>query len=435
MEDYEQSNQWMEKFSDLRPEDKRGQLFIENRDYLDQILERKGSYSIKELSINSMASDLAPSYYKNQLVFSTTRETGIVKNNINRRNNQPFQKLYAATIDEDGVFSEAIKFSKKLDSKVHESSATFSKDGDTIYFTRNNFKSGSFSRDNQGFSRLKIYRANLKNDHWINIVELPFNSDAYSVAHPCLSKDGKKLYFASDMPGSFGASDIFSVDIKTDGSFGKPENLGNPINTEGKETFPFISDASILYFASDGHQGLGGLDIFANRIGDDCIVNLGSPINSASDDFSLIMDEANNTGFFSSNREGGHGSDDIYAFSEETPILAKCTFLVDGIVKNGETGNLLKGAEIKLIGSENEILTKTISENSGKFQLESKYKLGEYKLLVSKDYYKDTEKNFSLRKPNDVSSMELVLSPLEKAASIGINLTKYLNLDLIYRGQ
>ena len=153
------------------------------------------------------------------------------------------------------------------------------------------------------------------------------NSDDYSVAHPTIGANEKKLYFASDMPDTYGQSDIFVVDINEDGSFGIPKNLGNQINTESRETFPFVTSDNVLYFASDGHPGLGGLDIFASKIDDltaPYIVNVGEPV---------IIDVETREGFFASSRDGGIGSDDIYSFTENKKIVLRCNPIIEGLVR------------------------------------------------------------------------------------------------------
>jgi hypothetical protein len=198
----------------------------------------------------------------------------------------------------------------------HESTPVFTSDGKTMYFTRNNYLYGKKGTDSKKITLLKLYKSNFENDKWEDATELPFNSDQYSTAHSALSSDNKTLYFASDMPGTFGQSDLFKVTINSDGSFGTPENLGPTINTEGRETFPFVSDDNELFFASDGQPGLGGLDVYVSKIGKDNsfneVQNVGAPINSTQDDFAFIIDGKSRNGFFSSNREGGLGFDDIY---------------------------------------------------------------------------------------------------------------------------
>ena len=175
--------------------------------------------------------------------------------------------------------------------------------------------------------RLKLYRAEKDGDNsWTNVIDLPFNSKEYSVSHPALSKDEKRLYFASNMPGTFGRSDIWYVNILGNNRYSKPINLGESINTKARESFPFISENNNLHFASDGHGGSGGFDIFTTHLDEkgnfDKISNIGKPINSNQDDFGFIIKESEGTGYFSSNKDGGRGSidDEIYHFVEKCVI-------------------------------------------------------------------------------------------------------------------
>lgn len=396
---------------------------------------KSGKPTIKELSINSNASDFAPSWYNGQLIFSSARDTGLVIKHVDAENDLPFQKLYTAEISETGMFDKAVKFSRELDSKANQSTTSFSKDGNTIYFTRNNFDNGNFKRGKKGFSRLKIYRANLEEGQWKNITELPFCNEDYSVAHPALSPDGTKLYFASDMPGSLGESDLYSVDIAPDGSFGTPQNLGSNINTAGRETFPYVSDTGILYFTSDGHLGLGGLDIFAiplENLQNGCVINLGEPINGDQDDFGIIMDETNQKGYFASNRTGGNGSDDIYEITMGIPLEMDCSGMVAGIITDKETGMPLTDATITLSDSDGNIMIKGSSKENGHFNLEIKYSPGQYNIMTKKQDYEDASQSFYMDKNNSSLTLEKELEPIEKAAHSGTDLIAYLNIPSVH---
>ncbi|MDB2606141.1 OmpA family protein [Zobellia sp.] len=433
--DYVASDKWMNKFSEKNSDDIRASNFTENKQYLEKISANSKRYVIKNLIINSKSADFAPSFFGKKLIFSTARDTGKILRSVHEWNNKPFTNLYSANTDEKGVFTSAERLSKKLNKKTHESSTAFSKDGKTVYFTRNNSKNGKFTRDKNGLSRLKIYRATLKNDKWKNIVELPFNSDDYSVAHPSLSADEKKLYFASDMPGTFGQSDIFVVDINEDGSFGIPKNLGNEINTESRETFPFITSENVLYFASDGHPGLGGLDIYATKLDDlnaIYIVNVGEPVNSLQDDFSFIIDENTKKGFFTSNRDGGIGSDDIYSFNENEPIVLDCGSTIEGIVIDQENGLPLAGSQILLFGDDNSLITKTTAGDNGKFSVKSSCENANYKLEANKEKYESGEKIFSITNIQNITGLEIKLNQIIEKPDFGTDLVTYLNLDPIH---
>lgn len=279
---------------------------------LKEILAQKPVFSIHNLDFNNQYSDFSPVLFKkNQLIFSSSNSE------------KGYQDLYVLQLDKE--LKNVIK-SKKLpeniNSQYHETAATLSADGKTMYFTRGNLVHGLNTRIN----KLKLFKCVDVNGQWSTPTQVSFSSDDYSVGHPALSPDGKKLYFASDMPGSLGVSDIFVVDIYDDGSYSKPKNLGPKINTQGDEQFPYVTETK-LYFSSNGHVGLGGVDIFEIPLDDTYgfaqLKNLGQPINSDEDDFSLIINETSQKGFFSSNRRGGKGGDDIYFFEKTTNTIEK----------------------------------------------------------------------------------------------------------------
>ncbi len=433
-QEYQAADIWMEKFRAAKGGDVRATKIADNSNYLEKIEKQSNRYEIKNLGINSTASDFAPAYKGEQLVFSTARDSGNLARYIHEWNNQPFLNLYSASPVSDD-FANAVRLDRSANKKTHESSAVFTKDGATVYFTRNNSKNGNFSRDDEGVSRLKIYRAKVENDIWSYITELPFNSDDYSCAHPTLSPDEGKLYFASDMPGSVGNSDIFVVNLNSDGSIGAPVNLGNVINTEARETFPYVTTKNVLYFASDGHPGLGGLDVFATAIedmGNLNIVNVGKPVNGTQDDFSFIINEETKKGFFASNRDGGQGSDDIYSLIENKEIDLTCSTVVDGIVKDKETNEPLAGAKITIFNSTDEIVAETNSGDDGTFTLDGDCRDVDYKIIASKEDYNDVDKMFAVVRANDTEGIELKLEKTIKRATVGSDLVKYLNLEPVY---
>jgi len=433
--DYAVSDVWMQKFSEQKKADIRAFKFRNNKGYLNRIKENSGRYDLKNLAINSVLADFAPSFFGEQLIFSSARDTGKILKSVHKWNNKPFTNLYISAASESGEYKVVERLSKKLNKKTHESSTAFTNDGSTVYFTRNNSKNGNFLRDKDGLSRLKIYRASLIDGLWEDIMELPFNSEDYSVAHPTLSKDDKKLYFASDMPGTYGQSDIFVVDINEDGSFGVPMNLGNEINTESRETFPFVTSENVLYFASDGHPGLGGLDVFATII-DDLntlyILNVGEPVNSLQDDFSFIIDEETKNGFFASNREGGIGSDDIYSFKETKTLKLKCQTAIIGLVKDGETGTLLNNTSVKVYNIDDQLVYSLKTDDSGTFTTEVDCAKGSYKVEATKAGYEEGGKTFIAEKKEDVNDIEIILAQVDTFAPIGTDLVQYLNITPIY---
>ncbi|MEP2279764.1 OmpA family protein [Maribacter sp.] len=434
LEKYTESDQWMDRFNGASATDQRGVLYSENQDYLEQIAERSGRYELKNIGLNSKVSDFAPSFHEDGLVFSTARDSGLLSKNIHKWNNGSFLNLYKAEQDDQGNFTDVDKLSKKLNKKTHESSTAFTKDGQTMYFTRNNSDDGKFERDEEGVSRLKIYRATKENNEWKNIEELPFNGDSYSVAHPTLNKDETKLYFASDMPGTKGQSDIYVIDINKDGSFGTPQNLGERINTEARETFPFVTQSDKLYFSSDGHPGLGGLDVFATDLKNERgeVFNVGRPLNGEEDDFSYIIDEETKKGFFASNRKGGQGNDDIYSFVEMTPLDFTCHTNITGIVKDEKTNALLTDASVTVYDKDNQVVSSSSTDDKGAFEMEGNCAKGSYKVVATKTDYEDSTKTFNTEKSEDVTGIEVMLVQVDNGAPIGTDLAKYLNIEPIY---
>lgn len=431
--EYEASNIWMERFEDAIDSDLRAKNYNENQDYLEKIERMSGRYTIENIPINSPESDFAPSLKDQELIFSTARDTGKTFRNIHEWTNRSFLNLYKATFN-NGTFSNAERLPKSMNKKTHESTTAFTKDGKTVYFTRNNSEKGKFARDNEGVSRLKIYRATIEGDEWKDITELPFNGDEFSTAHPTLNPDETKLYFASDREGTYGASDIYVVDVNEDGSFGTPKNLGNSINTESRETFPFAAKNDILYFASDGHPGLGGLDIFAVQIkGDEIseIINLGKPLNGKQDDFSFFYSEESGSGFFASNRDGGVGSDDIYSFQEHEPITFECTSLINGIVLDQEKNLPLSNAKVLIVDKTEKIVTESITDRDGRFSANVDCNAKQLKVVASKEDYDSSEKSWVATQNSD-EIVNVKLTKSLKAAPVGTNLITYLNLQPIY---
>ncbi len=351
-------------------------------------------YIIKNIAKNSSLSNFGTTFYgEDKLVFASPAKRKYIISNVWKGNNQPFLELFIGTITEEGEMKDVEKLSNIINTRFHEADVAFSNDKKTIYFTRSNFFEGKYKKDTLGINRLKMFRATLGVDgRWLKVTNMPFNNDNYSVGHPTLSKDQKTLYFTSDMPGTLGKTDIFKVDIYDDGSYGEPENLGSDINTPGKEMFPFISGNDELYFSSDGREGLGMLDVFMSRLGKNDIIStthLEGGINSDRDDFAFIINSETREGYFSSNRTGGRGSDDIYYFKEEEPIVIVCNQYVKGVVKDMETGLLLPETLVTLYKDETRIdsLTVMVGEDAQfKFPLECE---SNYQIFGSKEYYYD----------------------------------------------
>ena len=440
LEDYKKSDAFMRKFQKIKSQDSRARKFDENADYLEQIKSKTLRFSLKKININTKESEFAPSFYQGNLVFASARDTGLLVNNIHKWTNKAYLNLYKAdSTNEEGAFKIPEVFAKELNSKTHESSTAFTKDGTTVYFTRNNSKKGNFVEDETGLSRLKIYRATLQNGVWGMVTEMPFNSDNYSTAHPSLSADEKTLYFASDMKPSYGASDIFKVAINEDGTFGTPENLGKTINTEARETFPFMASEGTLYFASDGHPGLGGLDLYSYDFDTNEVSNLGEPVNSKEDDFSIILNDEKLNGFFASNRAGGMGDDDIYAFTFEKlfPKTTEITSHINGTVIDKKLGTPIPFAKVTIYDYAQNSLVEIETDKEGKFITPIEFPNKKYRFVAEVDGYNDETAYLitpidaideTLQELNFVIAMERG----DESSVIGADLVEILKLKPIY---
>jgi outer membrane protein OmpA-like peptidoglycan-associated protein/tetratricopeptide (TPR) repeat protein len=326
-------------------------------------------YQVVNITDDLEGSDFGPSYFGNKIVFSSS-SLNTEGSKIHDWSGLPYLDLFDSELGEDGKLAHIKKLEGEVNSPYHESSATFTKDGKTIYFTRNNYINGKKKRGKQRLVSLKIYQATLnENGTWGSVVELPFNDDSYSTAHPALNPEENRLYFSSNREGTLGASDLWYVDIHSDGTYGEPVNLGPQINTSERETFPFISEDNKLFFSSDGHLGLGGLDIFMaplQQISKENIKNLGQPINSNQDDFGFIINEAEKKGYLSSNRggEGGSSFDDIYLITEN------CHPIFYGIITDAKTGEPLQGSTVYLLDKDNKVISQQVTTANGNYQFE-----------------------------------------------------------------
>lgn len=375
---YQESNKQMVTFSDLEPNDQRAKDFKANPDYIPALADKDKLFDVGQTTINSKEYSDFGAFLDNSntLYFISTRNTS---NRTDKWVKQPYLDIYQVTRTSDGNLSEP-KNVDELNSPFHDGPVTISEDGNTMFFARDGHAEGAFQKDkksNTKVSQQGLYKATKVNGKWSNIQALPFNSKNYSVSHPSLSKDGKTLYFASNMPGGLGDSDIWKVSVNGN-SYGKPENLGAAVNTADKEGFPFITDDDVLYFSSRGHQGFGGLDIYKTDIKTNSkAVNVGQPVNTASDDFSFSFNAKYNAGYFSSNRDG---IDNIYTAS---PV---CKAQLIAIVKDKSTGNLLSGATVEILDDKNNIITSKQTGQSGEVTYDVNCNTT-YKLQVSKLNY------------------------------------------------
>jgi outer membrane protein OmpA-like peptidoglycan-associated protein len=370
--------------------------------------------------------EFSPMFYQTGIVFVSTRANG----EVDPKTNQPFFELFYADTDRNGIPLKPEPFSLEINSNVHEGPVAFSKNGNNIFFTRNNTKNGVTKADAQNRIGMKVYSGVRGQYDWENITELSFNNDEYTVFHPTLSPDGTKLYFSSNMPGGFGGFDLY-VSEKKGESWGKPMNLGANINTSKKEAFPFIHESGSLFFTSDGHKdNVGGLDMYMAKVGADGeflkAENLGDQFNSDKDDLGLILNTDGTRGYFTSDRTGGFGKDDIYFFEikeglngtsvpldglvisyDETtkePLADVSVKLLegspDGLTSNGDLYDVMlmpSGAganelSLKLVKKNNSALDKPdkITDKDGMAPLSLKSNK-QYILLVAKKGYENEE--------------------------------------------
>lgn len=371
---YDQANEMLNEFSKRNGADLRAGLYDKNKNYLDVIKNNSGRYKIKITDASSAVSDYGSAFYGDTIVFTSNRDSVGIVNSRDKWTNRAFSVFYKAAITKDGGLRKPEVFLSGIDSKFHMSTPTFTKDKKVMYFTRNNYNEGKVEKDDNERVLLKIYKAVFEDKKWQKIEELPFNSNNYNVAHPALSPDEKTLYFASDMPGTYGESDIYKVSINDDGTYSTPENLGPGINTEGKETFPFVTSDK-LYFASNGHPGLGGLDVFVSKEENGLfsnVINVGEPVNGRWDDFALIINEETKKGFFSSNRRSGRGYDDIYSLTELIELKSECEQRLSGVVTDEKSGDVLANSRVILFDENHVLLRETTTDEAGLYSFDVK---------------------------------------------------------------
>lgn len=333
----EQAKKWFQRYAEAAPDDTRGQYLARSCDYVGELMTKNAThYEVQRLWFNSPNDDFSPFYYRDGLIFASERKVEKYVKRSSSSSNKPFLKLFfvqmlSSNIESpnspscDFIYGKPKMFSEELGTRYHEASAVFTADEREVFFTRST--TGEDLGANNGNSlvyRLQLYHSEWMGESWSKPQSLSFNSRTYSCAHPALSEDGRFLFFSADIPGGYGGMDLYMVE-RVGKRWGQPINLGSQINTEGNEVFPTVDQSGRIYFASDGQIGLGGLDVYYTEELEKDLwstpENLGYPINTIADDFGMVFDIDGTCGYFTSNRAGGAGGDDIYTFTKQSASI------------------------------------------------------------------------------------------------------------------
>ncbi|MEL1243261.1 OmpA family protein [Flavobacterium sp. DGU11] len=429
-EKYEKADELMLKRLEIKGDTTLIERFNKQKMHLDSLSITPPVYAVNNLAVNSAKADFGTAFYGDKIVYASSRDT-VGKKNYSW-NDQPFLVMYEAKRDTvTGAFSKDKKFLPKGQTTYHNAAATFTTDLKTVYFSENNVKKDNkLVDDEKGTNNIQIVRGEIMGEKLVKPEKLAFCSEDYSTGHPTLSADGKWMFFVSDMPGGLGETDIYAVEVYSDGTLGTPVNAGSTINTAGREMFPFIKD-NILYFSSDGHYGLGGLDVFASTKGEglefSLPLNLGKPINSNGDDFAFIINDKETSGYLSSNRKGGKGDDDIYFFKKEKQ--KPCTYTISGTVRNKKDGLPIAGARVST--GQTEFVGAVSTDENGKYAMDVPCVL-KLHFRASKEGFSSDEKDVETGKVSgELKNVDFVLGKYEELVKIEDNVEK-IDINPIY---
>ena len=407
---YDEAKEWYEEYRKEAGKDSRAGKKLEGLNNMGQFFKDSVYYQIKAISTNSRGLDFSPMWFDDGILFVSSRTDKPFSKTVFNWDQSSYLDLYYGKLKPDGDMETPDIFHKKVNTKFHEGPLSFYNDQQNVVFTRNNYFKGKAKKSTDGITKLKLYFADRKKsdkgeeDDWVNIRPFEFNDDEYSVGHPSITNDGKKMYFVSDMPGGIGGTDIYVTYFK-DGKWSLPKNMGKTINTEGNEMFPYVN-GDYMYFSSDGHQGLGGLDLYRATLFNDAAVdfkNLGHPMSSSFDDFSLIITEDDHYGYFSTNRDDTV-YDNIYYFVYDKPG----DIFVRGTVLNNHDSSTVAESQVKLMDLDGKVLKDTISDGNGDFEFRLAYKK-HYKLEADKlGYVTINTDSIYTSKANDVIDNRLL---------------------------
>lgn len=417
-ERYEEAEEWMDRYLAMVGTEA-GPSRSNITGFARKYTQNKDRFTVRPVSINSSVADFGPAWLgSDKVLFSSSRNPTFGIERKAAINDQPFLDLFVADVLPNGDLAAPRLLEGAVNTKYHEGPATADAAGDVIWFTRNSYFQGRSQRSRQGISRLGIYRATAQDGTSFGGVEqFLFNNSEVSIGHPSLSTDGQRLYFVSDMPGGSGGTDIYVCRLQ-DGKWGEPENLGQSINTPHNETFPFIAADGVLYFSSNGHPGLGGMDVFAARPSGaksfGAPLNVGAPVNSSRDDIAFIIDPSSTRGYFSSNRPGGSGDDDIYSFVMHRPLEEE--FLVTGTVIDDEYEIPVIAAQVLLYDAAGALLDTAFTDSRGEFAFPVKRDKA-YRLVARLQGRYDGESFFSTER---VEQQQIITRDVHLVADAGI---------------
>lgn len=399
--DYEDADKTTKEYLTKKGDQNEVNRYVAQKKQMDSLAKTKSLYEVKNLDINTSKSDFGATFFQDRIVFTSARDTTKFSEKLYTWNNQPFLNLYLAERNpaDGSLFNETV-FLPNVMTKYHEATASFDASGKTIYYSTNIVKKNKLVVDETKTNNFQIVKGNIVNNKLENPQKLFFDNDDYSVGHPSLSEDGQWLFFASDMTGGIGQTDLYYVKIASDGTMSSPVNLGPKINTLGNEVFPYFRNGK-LYFSSDGHYGYGDLDVYESKLLADGTfsvpVNLGMPINSNKDDFTFIIDSSDSYGYVSSNRTGGKGDDDIYSFVKGKPV---CNQNISGMTIDRKTKLPLTDVVILAYNSYNDILAETKSNYEGKYAVV--VPCGKIvKMIAAKPNYSSDEKTVETTMENE----------------------------------
>jgi outer membrane protein OmpA-like peptidoglycan-associated protein len=398
---FSEADKQMQQFAQLAPNDQRAKTFVSKPNYLPELQGQTKLYDVVKSDVSSDKTDFgAVLTNDNNVYFASSRNTS---RKTNSWNEEPYLDIYKATYNANGTISDAVAV-ENINTKWHDGPVSITSDGTTMYYGSESFNEKEFTKDkpkNAKFGKIYLYKATKEGYNWGNSKPLPFNNKGYDVRNPSISKDGKTLYFSSNMPGGFGGEDIWKVAVNAD-EYGAPENLGQKVNTEANESFPFITEDNILFFSSNGKTGFGGLDVFKMDLNKGTeAINVGEPVNTSKDDFAFTYNTTKKVGFFSSNRGG---NDDIFKADPVCNVQALIR------VKDAKTGIVIEGATVMLVDEKQTTITNQTTAFNGE-TLSSLLCNTSYSAQVSKQGYESGV--FEVAKAeNDQVVVEALLNPI-----------------------